>query len=87
MALDDVPSLAHSKSSGRNLLANLLGKMLSEVAQCAFPGAVLNRFEQVVSRSGTTASLYRSLLENDDLRGRLLQALDTGVTCPVSSDH
>ena len=53
LALDDVPSLAHSKSSGRNLLANLLGKMLSEVAQCAFPGAVLNRFEQVVSRSGT----------------------------------
>ena len=79
LALDDVPSLAHSKTSGRNLLANLLGKMLSEVAQCAFPGAVLNRFEQVVSRSGTTASLYRSLLENDELRRRLLQALDTGA--------
>ena len=37
-ALDDAPSLAHSKTSGRNLLANLLATMLSEVAQCAFPG-------------------------------------------------
>ena len=78
-ALDEVPSLAHSRTSSRNLLANLLATMLNEVARCAFPSRVLNRFEQVVSRSGTTASLYKSLLENDDLRGRLLQALDTGA--------
>ena len=78
-ALDDAPSLAHSKTSGRNLLANLLATMLSEVAQCAFPGHVLNRFEQVVVRSGTTVSLYTSLLENDALRRRLLKALDTGA--------
>ena len=78
-ALDAAPSLAHSKTSGRNLLANLLATMLGEVAQCAFPGHVLNRFEQVVVRSGTTASLYTSLLENDALRRRLLKALDTGA--------
>ena len=78
-ALDDAPSLAYSKTSARNLLANLLASMLSEIAHCGFPGKVLNRLEQVVLRTGATASFYKSLLEDDALRGRLLQALDTGA--------
>ena len=78
-ALGDAPSLAHSKTLARNLLANLLATMLGEIAACGFPGKVLNRLEQVALRSGATGSLYKSLLENDELRGRLLQSLDTGA--------
>ena len=78
LALDDVASLAHSKTSTRNLLANLLATTLPEVAQCGSPRIVLNRFEQVVSRARAPAALYRSLLENDNLRTRLVRALDAG---------
>ena len=77
-ALDDAPSLAHSKSATRNLLANLLAVTLGDVADSGSPGKVLNRLERVVTHSGAPASLYRSLLENDVLRARLLLALDTG---------
>ena len=77
-ALDDAPSLAHSKSSTRNLLANLLATTLEEIVERGSPNRVLNRLEQIVSRTGAPASLYRSLLENDALRDRLLWALDTG---------
>ncbi len=78
-ALDDVASLAHSKTSTRNLLANLLATTLPEVAECGSPRTVLNRFEHVVSRTRAPAALYRSLLENDELRTGLVKALDTGA--------
>ena len=77
-ALDDAPSLAHSKSSTRNLLANLLATALDDVVAGGSPTRVLNRFEWIVARSGAPAALYRSLLENDELRDRLLRALDMG---------
>ena len=78
LALDDVASLAHSKTSTRNLLANLLATALPEVAECGSPRIVLTRFHQVVSRARAPAALYRSLLENDRLRARLVNALDAG---------
>ena len=77
-ALEDAPSLAHSKSSTRNLLANLLATSLQDIVESGSPNRVLNRLEQIVARTGAPASLYRSLLENDTLRDRLLRALDTG---------
>ena len=77
-ALDGVASLAHSKTSTRNLLANLLATTLPEIAGCAVPKTVFNRLEHVVARTRAPAALYRSLLENADLRGRLFRALDTG---------
>ena len=77
-ALDDVASLAHSKTATRNLLANLLAAMLDRITVCQSPTQVLNRFEQVVSSARAPASLYRSLLENDQLRDRLIMALDVG---------
>lgn len=76
--LDDVTSITHSKTATRNLLANLLATVLSEISECGAPTRVLNRLEQVVARTGGASSLYRSLLENDQLRGRLLLALDAG---------
>ena len=77
-ALDDTQSVS-SRTSTRNLLANLLATLLGEVAECGFPTNVLNRLEHVVSRAGATATFYKSLLENDELRGRLVQALDAGA--------
>ena len=76
--LDDVASISHSTTATRNLLANLLAAVLSEIGECGAPAQVLNRLEQVVTRTGGAASLYRSLLENDQLRMRLLMALDAG---------
>ena len=76
--LDDVTSVRHSKTATRNLLANLLAAVSTEIAACAAPTQVLNRLEQVVSRTGGASSLYRSLLEDDHLRARLLRALDAG---------
>ena len=78
LGLDDVTSITHSKTATRNLLANLLAEVSAEVAACGAPPQVLNRLEQVVSRTGGASSLYRSLLENDQLRARLLLALDAG---------
>ncbi len=77
-ALDDVASLAHSKSSTRNLLANLLATALEDISRCGSPTAVLNRLEHVVARTRGPAALYRSLLENAPLRHRLFTTLDTG---------
>ena len=77
-ALDDVASLAHSKTSTRNLLANLLATMLDRIALCESPTRIFHRFEQVVSNARAPAALYRSLLENDQLRDRLIMALDVG---------
>ena len=77
-ALDDVTSLTHSKTSTRNLLANLLAAVLEEITDVRQARQVLNRLEQVVSRSGASATLYRSLLENEQLRARLLLALGAG---------
>ena len=78
LGLDDVTSITHSKTATRNLLANLLAAVLNDIAACGAPTQVLNRLEQVVSRTGGASSLYRSLLENDQLRVRLLLALDAG---------
>ena len=44
---------------------------------CA-PGQVLIRLEKVVARAGAPAALYRTLLEDDELRRRLLIGLDAG---------
>ena len=76
--LDDATSIAHSKTATRNLLANLLAAVLSEIADSSAPTQVLNRLERVVVKTGGAASIYRSLLENDHLRERLLRALDAG---------
>ncbi|HEV8132847.1 MAG TPA: hypothetical protein VGQ81_16490 [Acidobacteriota bacterium] len=77
-SLDEVPSFAHSRSASRNLLANLLPPLLREVSVCAEPEKVLNRVEQVVRETGSGTSLFRSLLENELLRARLVRILDSG---------
>ena len=76
--LDDVTSIAHSKTATRNLLANLLAAVLGEIADSSAPTQFLHRLERVVVKTGGAASIYRSLLENDQLRERLLRALDAG---------
>ena len=75
-ALDAAPS--QGLSSTRNLLANLLAAILSGETTLAAPGQVLIRLERFVSRAGAPAALYRTLLENDGLRRRLLIGLDAG---------
>ena len=78
-ALDDAQSLAHSKTATRNLLTNLLATLLKEIADCGSARNVLNRLAHVVSTTGAASSFYRTLLENEPLRGRLVHALDAGA--------
>ena len=75
-ALDAAPS--QGRSSSRNLLANLLASILATEAPLCAPGQVLIRLEKVVARGGAPAALYRTLLEDDALRRRLLLGLDAG---------
>ena len=75
-ALDAAPD--QGRASARNLLANLLGSILTGETPLADPGQVLIRFEQVVSHVGAPGALYRTLLEDGELRDRLLTGLDAG---------
>ncbi len=77
-SLDNVPSLAHSRSATRNLLSNLLPSLLEEAAVCAEPEKVLNRLEQLASKTGAGSSLFLSLLENELLRHELIRVLNSG---------
>ncbi len=76
--LNEIPSLSQARSTTRNLLANLLGVMLKQVAAAAEPARVLNRLERVVTRSGASGSLFRALLEAPPLRSRIVTLLDSG---------
>ena len=76
--LDQVPSLVQTRSTTRNLLANLLAVMLAEIARAAEPSRVINRLERIVTRSGASGSLYRTLLEAPPLRTQLVTLLDCG---------
>ena len=76
--LDQAPSLVQTRSTTRNLLANLLAVMLAQVAEAAEPSRVLNRLERIVTRSGAPGSLYRTLLETPPLRTKLVTLLDSG---------
>ena len=75
-ALDAAPS--QGRSSSRNLLANLLASILSNETPLCAPGQVLIRLEKVVAGAGAPAALYRTLLEDDALRRRMLIGLDAG---------
>ena len=75
-ALDAAPS--QGRSSSRNLLANLLASILATETPLCARGQVLIRLEKVVARGGAPAALYRTLLEDDALRRRLLIGLDAG---------
>lgn len=76
--LDQVPSLVQTRSTTRNLLANLLAVMLPEVAAAAEPSRVVNRLERIVTSSGAPGPLYRTLLDSPPLRTQLVTLLDTG---------
>lgn len=78
LALDEAPSFAHSPSAARNLLSNLAAAMISELVRCAQPDRVLLRMAQAAAGSGAASSFFRSLLENDLLRSRILAVLDSG---------
>ncbi len=74
--LDAAPS--SGRASARNLLSNLLATMMSDDTPLSAPGPVLIRFERVVSSARGASGLYRTLLENDRLRARLMAGLDAG---------
>jgi glutamate-ammonia-ligase adenylyltransferase len=62
----------------RNVLANLLPTLLERIGRCARPAQVLIRLEQLTERSGAAAAFFRTLLEDEPLRDRLIATLDLG---------
>ncbi len=77
-ALDEVPSLVQSRSTTRNLLSNLVGSVLPALLTRAEPERILNRLERIVSGSGASGTLFRTLLESAPLRDKLATLLDSG---------
>ena len=77
-ALDEATALAPSRSMARNVLANLLPPLLDRIGRCARPAQVLIRLEQLTERTGAAAAFYRTLLEDEPLRDRLIATLDLG---------
>ncbi len=77
-ALDEATVLAPSRSMAHNVLANLLPALLDRIGRCARPGQVLIRFEQLTERTGAAAAFFRTLLEEEPLRDRLIATLDLG---------
>jgi glutamate-ammonia-ligase adenylyltransferase len=77
-ALEEATVLAPSRSMARNVLANLLPSLLDRVALCARPLQALIRLEQVTERTGAAAGFFRTLLEDEALRDRLIATLDLG---------
>ncbi|MBI4521283.1 MAG: hypothetical protein HY701_10625 [Gemmatimonadetes bacterium] len=77
-SLDEATSLAPSRSTARNVLANLLATVMDRVQRCARPDQVLIRLEQVTQRTGAPASFLRTLLEGEALRDLLVSILDLG---------
>lgn len=68
----------HTRSTARNVLANLLDVWMPRIAGARRPEAVLNRFERLSGQTGGARLLYRTLLEDDAVRDRLLNVLDSG---------
>ena len=75
-ALDEATALAPSRSMARNVLANLLPALLDRIGRCARPAQVLIRLEQLTERTGAAAAFFRTLLEDEPLRDRLIATLD-----------
>jgi glutamate-ammonia-ligase adenylyltransferase len=76
--LDQTIALASSRTSARNVLANLLPRLLDRIRECASPPHVLMRFEQISERTGAPASFFRTLLEDDALLESLIATLNFG---------
>ena len=71
-------TLSQAPSAGRNVLANLLGVWMRDIARSARPELVLIRFEQLAARSEAATPLFRSLLESEGFRDILRSVLDAG---------
>jgi glutamate-ammonia-ligase adenylyltransferase len=77
-ALDQAIALAPSRTTARNVLANLIPPLLDRIGRCATPQRVLMRFEQITERTGAPVSFFRRLLENSAFLDLLVATLDLG---------
>ncbi len=73
--LRDAPSFAHAPSRMRNLLANLMPRLLSELQSSPDPDAGLSAFESFAGALGDRDSLYGLLNESPGVLARLLRVL------------
>ncbi|MDE2665624.1 MAG: bifunctional [glutamate--ammonia ligase]-adenylyl-L-tyrosine phosphorylase/[glutamate--ammonia-ligase] adenylyltransferase [Acidobacteriota bacterium] len=73
--LRDAPSFAHAPSRMRNLLANLMPRLLSELQSSPDPDAGLSAFESFADALGDRDSLYGLLNESPGVLARLLRLL------------
>ena len=73
--LRDAPSFAHAPSRMRNLLANLMPGLLSELQSSPDPDAGLSAFESFAGALGDRDSLYGLLNESPGVLARLLRVL------------
>ncbi|MGH9339881.1 MAG: DUF294 nucleotidyltransferase-like domain-containing protein, partial [Acidobacteriota bacterium] len=76
--LQEVSAFPHSPSRMRNLVANLLPRLIEGLDFIEQPRALFNRFDRFSDSLGSRASLYTEMVENPEFSRRLLQVISTG---------
>ncbi len=74
----DAPAYPHSPSRIRNLLANLVPRLLRTGSLLPDPSLLFSRLDRVCEAVGSRASLYQALVENREFSERLLRVLSSG---------
>ncbi len=73
--LQEAPAYPHSPSRIRNLLANLLPRLVENSAFTQRPAVMLNRFDRLCEAVGSRASLYSELIGNRSFGRTLFKLL------------
>lgn len=76
--LAESPAFPHSPSRVRNLLANLLPRLVEYCALTSDPRALISRFDRLCEAVGSRGSMYAEVVENQEFARRLFKVLAAG---------
>ncbi len=74
----DASAFPHSPSRIRNLLANLLPRLVEYCSLSADPRALINRFDRLCEAVGSRGPMYAEVVENREFARRLFKVLAAG---------
>ena len=74
----DASAFPHSPSRIRNLLANLLPRLIEYCSLSADPRALINRFDRLCEAVGSRGPMYAEVVENREFARRLFKVLAAG---------
>jgi len=77
-ALLETPAFPHSPSHIRNLLANLLPRLVEYCSLSTDPRALVSRFDRLCEAVGSRGPMYAEVVENREFARRLFKVLAAG---------